>query len=288
MVTTMKTDPNHVLLNADVFEALSRVEDSSIDLVFVDPPYNIGKDFKTTKDKWANDAEYLGWCYTWLDMCLAKLKPNGSMYLMAATQNMPFLDIYIRERVTVLSRIIWSYDSSGVQARKYFGSMYEPILFAVKDPTNYTFNADAITVEAKTGAVRKLVDYRKATPAAYSSKKVPGNVWYCPRVRYRMPEYEEHPSQKPEGLMERIIAASSNEGDIVLDPFAGTFTTCAVAQRMNRRSIGIEIDPTFYSIGMRRLQLSSPADSDYAQPPRKTYVQKNIRSPAASLFDLEK
>jgi site-specific DNA-methyltransferase (adenine-specific) len=177
------------------------------------------------------------------------------MYLMAATQSMPFLDLYLRKKMTILSRIIWHYDSSGVQARRYFGSLYEPMLFAVMNKDDYTFNAKDIMVEARTGAVRKLIDYRKPTPTLYNSSKVPGNVWNIPRVRYRMPEYENHPTQKPEALLERVIVASSNEGDHVLDPFAGTFTTGAVAQRLGRKSTGIEIDETYVKIGLRRLSI---------------------------------
>jgi len=150
---------------------------------------------------------------------------------MTATQNMPYFDIYLRERMTILSRIVWFYDSSAVQARKYYGSLYEPILFCVKDKDSYVFNADDIMVEARTGAVRKLIDYRRAVPRVYNSRKVPGNVWQIPRVRYRMEEYEEHPTQKPTALLDRIVRASSNPGDVVLDPFAGTFTTSYVAKK---------------------------------------------------------
>ena len=128
---------------------------------------------------------------------------------MASTQSMPFLDLFVRERITVLSRIVWHYDSSSTQARSKFGSMYEPILHCVKNPDAYTFNGDAIRVEAKTGARRRLIDYRKPVPSQYNTTKVPGNAWYFSRVRYRMDEYENHPSQKPEALLERIILASS-------------------------------------------------------------------------------
>ena len=173
---------------------------------------------------------------------------------MAATQNMPYFDIYLRDKICILSRIIWSYDSSGVQAKRYYGSLYEPILFCVKNKQQYTFNADDILVEAKTGAKRKLIDYRKQVPTQYSSRKVPGNVWEFPRVRYRMEEYEEHPTQKPVALLERIVRASSNPGDLILDPFAGTFTTCFVAKKLGRQSIGIEIEEDYVKIGLRRLQ----------------------------------
>ena len=185
---------------------------------------------------------------------------------------MPFLDLYLRDRTVILSRIVWHYDSSGVQAKNYFGSLYEPILFCVKDANHYTFNADAIKVEARTGAQRKLIDYRKPVPAQYNTEKVPGNVWYFPRVRYRMNEYEEHPSQKPESLIERILKASSNPGDLVLDPFAGTFTTGAVAQRLSRRSICIEREEKYIPVGLRRLGLADTFQGKAIAVPSKTFA----------------
>ncbi|MEG4171213.1 MULTISPECIES: adenine-specific DNA-methyltransferase [unclassified Microcoleus] len=255
---------DHKLILGDVLEVLgSEIEDNSIDLIFADPPYNIGKDFNGFKDKWEFENDYLEWSYNWLNLCVNKLKHNGSLYLMASTQSMPYFDLYLRDRLTILSRIVWYYDSSGVQAKKYYGSLYEPILYCVKDKRNYTFNSSDILVEAKTGAVRKLIDYRKATPSVYNSKKVPGNVWEFPRVRYRMPEYEEHPTQKPTSLLERIIKASSNEGDLVLDIFSGTFTTSFVAKQLNRKSIGIELQEKYLQIGLRRLQIT-PDESEEA------------------------
>lgn len=243
----------HKLVNADVFLGLDLVQNDSIDLIFVDPPYNIGKNFNTTVDKWETDNDYLDWSYKWIDICIDKLKSNGSLYIMTSTQFMPYFDIYIRQKMTILSRIIWYYDSSGVQAKKYYGSLYEPILFCVKDEKNYCFNMSDILVEAKTGAKRKLIDYRKPIPTQYNSTKVPGNVWEFPRVRYRMNEYENHPSQKPIALLKRIIKASSNEGDVVLDPFSGTFTTSFVCKELGRKSIGIEIDKSYFNIGLRRV-----------------------------------
>ena len=210
---------------------------------------------------WKED-EFLDWCYRWLDECYRVLKPNGTFYLMNSTENMPFLDIWCRKNFFIRSRIIWSYDSSGVQAKKFYGSMYEPILMLVKDKNNYTFNADEILVEAKTGAKRGLIDYRKNPPQPYNTLKVPGNVWEFSRVRFKMEEYENHPTQKPEALLERIIRASSNEGDTVLDPFSGSFTTCAVAKRLGRKSIGIEVNEEYVKMGIRRLELPSHYGED--------------------------
>ena len=187
------------------------------------------------------------------DLLLKKLKKDGSFYIMTSTQFMPYFDLYLRDKINILSRIVWAYDSSGVQAKQYYGSMYEPILFCVKDKNHYTFNANEILVEAKTGSKRKLIDYRKNPPQPYNHNKVPGNVWNFPRVRYRMAEYENHPTQKPTILLERIIKASSNKGSIILDPFSGSFTTSYVAKKLRRKSIGIEIDEDYCKIGMRRV-----------------------------------
>lgn len=155
----------HRIYFGDAIEALSLVPDGSINLIFADPPYNIGKVFAGLKDKWASDEDYLEWCYKWLQLCVNKLKPNGAFYVMTSTQFMPYFDLFLRSKLTIMSRLVWAYDSSGVQAKKYFGSMYEPILFCVKDKDNYTFNADDILVEAKTGSQRKLIDYRKKSPS---------------------------------------------------------------------------------------------------------------------------
>jgi site-specific DNA-methyltransferase (adenine-specific) len=262
----------HRIVWGDALSVLSEeILDQSVDLIFADPPYNIGKAFNGRKDKWPTDEAYLEWCYQWLDLCIEKLKPNGSFYLMAATQNMPYFDIYLRKKLDVLSRIVWFYDSSGVQARRYFGSLYEPILFCVKNKKEYTFNADDILVEAKTGAKRKLIDYRKPIPSVYNSHKVPGNVWEIPRVRYRMDEYEDHPTQKPIALLERIILASSNPGDIVLDPFSGTFTTSFVAKKWDRHSIGIEIDEQYIKIGLRRLEIMTHYQGQELRRKPRTY-----------------
>ena len=265
---------NQGIYHGDAIEVLKWIPDESIDLIFVDPPYNIGKDFAGRKDKWETDEAYLKWCYEWIDLCISKLKPNGSIYLMTSTQFMPYFDLYVRDKLTILSRIVWTYDSSGAQAKKIYGSMYEPILFCVKDKNNYTFNSKDIMVEAKSGSQRKLIDYRKNPPQPYNSEKVPGNVWNFVRVRYRMDEYENHPTQKPISLLERIIKASSNENDVVLDPFSGTFTTCYVAKQLNRKFIGIEIQEEYLKIGLRRLGIATEYKGEQLVKQKKSYRKK--------------
>lgn len=274
--TVFEKDGHKIYWGDSVNILQNQIPDESIDLIFVDPPYNIGKNFNGLKDKWKNEDDYLSWCYQWIDLCIQKLKPSGSMYIMTSTQFMPYFDIFIRKKMEILSRIVWSYDSSGVQAKNYFGSMYEPILFCVKDKNNYTFNAKDIMVEAKTGSKRKLIDYRKNPPQVYSSEKVPGNVWEFARVRYRMDEYENHPTQKPITLLDRIIKASSNEGDTVLDPFSGTFTTGFVAKQLNRKSISIEIQEEYLKIGLRRLQIRDEYKGETLTKEPRTFETEKI------------
>ncbi|PKM92126.1 MAG: adenine-specific DNA-methyltransferase [Euryarchaeota archaeon HGW-Euryarchaeota-1] len=275
----------HKIIVGDTIVALDTIDNGSIDLIFADPPYNIGKNFNGYKDKWDKDEEYLNWCYKWLDLCIKKLKHSGSFYVMTSTQFMPFFDIYLRNRIKILSRIVWYYDSSSMQAKKYYGSLYEPILFCVKDEDNYTFNANDILVEAKTGATRKLIDYRKNPPQVYNSEKVPGNVWEFPRVRYRMYEYENHPTQKPIALLERIIKASSNKGDLVLDPFSGTFTTSYVAKQLDRRSIGIELQEDYAKIGLRRLELQIEYNGEKLIKELRSFEQSAGQQEKLALFN---
>ncbi|MHC5609651.1 MAG: adenine-specific DNA-methyltransferase [Nostoc sp.] len=266
----------HTIFHGDALHILSsEIPSESVDIVFIDPPYNIGKRFSNFYDKWESEEEYAKWAYKLLDECLRILKPNGTLYVMTSTQAMPYFDLYLRQKIVILSRIVWHYDSSGVQATKYFGSMYEPILHCVKNKSNYIFNSDDIKIEAKTGAQRKLIDYRKSVPSLYNTQKVPGNVWYFPRVRYQMEEYENHPSQKPESLLERIILASSDQGSLVLDPFAGTFTSAAVAKRLGRISISIESQEEYLKIGLRRVLGWKEYKGEKLLSPQKNNTKKN-------------
>jgi site-specific DNA-methyltransferase (adenine-specific) len=245
----------------DSLSVLKKINSGSIDLIFADPPYGIGKNFGVIKDSFPDINEYLEWCKIWINECMRVLKYNGTMYFMSSTQFMPALDRYVDEKYFVINRIVWIYDSSGVQSKSKFGSLFEPITMITHDKdSNYTFNYQDIMVEAKTGAERNLIDYRKTPPQPYNTKKVPGNVWEFSRVRFKMDEYENHPTQKPESLLERVIMASSNKGEIVLDPFSGSFTTSAVAVRLGRKAIGIDVNPEYYKIGLRRTGITLEYD----------------------------
>ena len=249
---------NSMAINGDCLDILPCIKSKTINLIFADAPYNIGKDFGNNSDKWESIDLYIQWCKKWIDECIRVMADNGTMYIMTATQHMPYLDIYISEHYNVLCRIVWTYDSSGVQSKKVYGSLYEPILMINKSSKYpYIFNYKDILIEAKTGAQRHLIDYRKNPPRPYNSEKVPGNVWNFNRVRFKMDEYENHPTQKPEALLERIIRASSNPGDLVLDPFSGSFTTSSVAIKLGRIGLGIELNSDFFEIGIRRTGIAN-------------------------------
>lgn len=256
-VTSEHSDESLAIMG-DALTVLRSMKEKSVDLIFADPPYNLHKDFGNDSDKWKSNADYISWCKEWLDECMRVLKDEGTMYFMASTQNMPYLDVYMSEKYNVLCRIVWSYDSSGVQSKKIFGSLYEPILMVNKTAkAKYKFNHEDILVTAKTGASRRLIDYRKDPPQPYNDSKVPGNVWDFSRVRFKMEEYENHPTQKPEALLERIIKASSDKGDVVLDPFSGSFTSSAVAVRLGRLAVGIEMNEEYFEMGLRRTGIAT-------------------------------
>lgn len=266
---------NSLAILGNCLDVLGGMKSGSVKLIFADAPYNIGKNFGNNVDKWDSVNAYIDWCKVWIDECMRVLSDDGTMYFMTATQHMPYLDVYVSEKYNVLCRIVWTYDSSGVQSKKMFGSLYEPILMINKSSkSKYTFNHNDILVEAKTGAKRKLIDYRKNPPQPYNTEKVPGNVWEFSRVRFKMDEYENHPTQKPEALLERIIKASSNKGDVVLDPFAGSFTTSAVSVRLGRIGVGIELNEEYYEMGLRRTGITNERNG-------KSLVKEKVRKTSA-------
>ena len=130
-----------MVILGDCLEILKKMNPESVDLIFADAPYGIGKNFGNNIDKWDDKSSYISWCKSWIDECMRVLKSTGTMYLMTATQHMPYIDVYVSEKYSVLCRIVWTYDSSGVQSKKIFGSLYEPILMFNKSAKNqYTFN----------------------------------------------------------------------------------------------------------------------------------------------------
>jgi adenine-specific DNA-methyltransferase len=232
------------VFNEDCIETMKRIDSESIDLIVADPPYNIGKDYKNGSDKQSRES-YLRFITNQIEGYYRILKPNGSLIIYTGKQFNPYYHIEIEKYMTIQNNIIWFYDSSGVQAKTKYGSLYEPIIYATKHNKKYCFNIEEAQIESYTGSVRKLLDYRKNPPQPYNSKKNCGDVWYFPRVRYRMPEYTPHPTQKPLSICERIIKVHSNEGDLVYIPFGGSGSEIITCIKNNRNFISSELNKDY-------------------------------------------
>lgn len=227
--------------NIDCVEYMKTLPDKCVNLIIADVPYNIGKDYGNESDKMQHD-KYIKNITTWVKEFHRILKEDGTLFIYTGKQYYPYYYIEIDNIFTIQNQIIWSYDSSGVQAKTKYGSLYEPIIFATKHKKKYTFNREFAMVEAKTGAKRKLIDYRKNPPQPYNTKKVDGDVWNFTRVRYKMPEYTPHPTQKPLSICDRIINVHSNKNDLVYIPFAGSGSEIVSCIKNNRNYIATELN----------------------------------------------
>lgn len=239
--------PVNQVICGDCVEVLREFPRGSIDLVFADPPYNIGIKYDIYDDNKPRE-EYLKFSDEWIGLVWDVLKRSGSFYLAICDEYAAELCIIAKEKGFKLRNwIIWYY-TFGQNQRRKFTRAHTHILYFVKDERNFTFNTDAIRIPSD----RQLIYNDKR---AHPKGKVPDDVWIFPRVCGTFKErIKDYPCQMPEALLERVIKASSNEGDIVLDPFAGSGTTLAVAKRLNRKYIGIEISPNYCEIIKKRLK----------------------------------
>jgi site-specific DNA-methyltransferase (adenine-specific) len=234
------------ILHGDCLESLQTLERESVDLVVTDPPYNIGIDYGYGPDS-DRRRDYDLWCERWIGWCYRALKPRGSLWIISGQEYGAFIDISIQNAgMTVRNRITW-HETFGVYCQKKFGRCSRPIYYAVKNQKRFTFNADAVTIPSARQA--KYGD-KRANPAG----KIMGDVWQVNRVCGTFRERVAGvPTQLPEELVERIIGVSSNPGDTILDPFAGSGTTLAVAARMGRSGIGCELNPEYAKIAEARI-----------------------------------
>lgn len=235
------------LVNGDCTEVLRRVKPQSVDLVFADPPFNIGYAYDVYKDKKDKD-QYLTWTKVWLNLCRLALKPTGSIFVAIG-------DEYAAEIKTLLDRcgftmrnwIIWNYNF-GVYCKTKFGRDHAHILYYSVDRKNRTFNAEDVLVPS--ARQTRYNDKR-----AESGGRVPSDVWNYPRVCGTFKERNDagHKCQMPEELLERVIKVASRPGELVLDPFAGTGTTAAVAARLKRKFLTCELSGDYSRHVARRL-----------------------------------
>jgi site-specific DNA-methyltransferase (adenine-specific) len=250
---------------------MKRLPAGTVDLAFADPPFNIGYDYDVYEDRLAAE-KYLDWCRQWTAQVVRVLKPEGTFWLAIGDEYAAELKLMLQEHGLVCrSWVVWYY-TFGVNCKQKFSRSHAHLFHMVKDREHFTFNFDAIRVPS----ARQLVyGDRRANPTGRLPDDTwilrpqdlvdgfgPGeNTWYFPRVCGTFKEREGwHGCQMPERLLERIILACSNEGELVLDPFAGSGTTLAVAKKLRRRFLGFELSQKYAEYIERRLAGIKPGD----------------------------
>jgi len=240
------------VLNEDAVAGIAKIPDGSVDLIVTDPPYCLGKDYGNDSDK-LDPEKYLEWSKQWIDAAIPKLKPNGCLYIFLTWRYSPEIFCYLKKKLTMLNEIIWDrrVPSMGGSTRR-FSSVHDNIGFFAK-AKDYHFDIDAIRIpydeETKKARSRSIFVGKKWLEVGYNPK----DVWSISRLHAIHAEREDHPTQKPLEIIERMIKASCPVNGIVLDPFMGSGTTAVAAHRLKRHFIGFEINPDYCEVIRQRL-----------------------------------
>lgn len=243
-------------VNGDALIALTKIQNNSIDLLVVDPPYNMNKTFHGKKFKKTGMEEYEEYTRNWLNAVMPKLKPTASVYVCCDWESSIVIGKVLCEYFTVRNRITWQREK-GRGAKANWKNSMEDIFFATVSD-DYVFNLNAVKQRKKVLAPYKQdgapKDWEQTDNGKYRNT-CPSNFWDDISVPYwSMAENTAHPTQKPEKLIAKLILASTNVGDLVLDPFAGSLTTSVVAKKLGRKYIGIEQNPLYCAWGEYRLE----------------------------------
>ena len=247
------------IIAQDVLAAAPYLPAAFVDLLVVDPPYNLTKTFAGTVFRGRPHEAYATWLETWLRALLPTLKPNASVYICADWRSSRAVEEVADKYLVVRNRITWEREK-GRGAKHNWKNCSEDIWFCTVG-TKYTFNLDAVKIKRRVLAPYRTTegapkDWARATDGAFRLTH-PSNVWTDLTVPFwSMSENTDHPTQKPEKMLAKIILASSNPGDIVLDPFLGSGTTAVVAQKLKRHFVGIEREREYCCIAAKRLALA--------------------------------
>lgn len=248
---------NSVLLG-DAFEILPLLPEHFIDLMIVDPPYNLDKNFHGEVFHKRDSDAYRLYTVRWVEQLLPLLKPKASIYVCCDWRSSLIIGSVLEEYFTVQNRITWQREK-GRGAKKNWKNGMEDIWFATVS-SEYTFNLEAVKLRKKVLAPYRSQGQPKdwqETAAGKFRDTCPSNFWDDISVPYwSMPENTAHPTQKPEKLLAKLILASSNEGDMVFDPFLGSGTTAVAAKKLNRRFCGIEKNEQYCTWAQMRLDLA--------------------------------
>jgi len=258
----LKTNINlsNKTINADLLKALKYIPNEFADLIIIDPPYNLTKDFNGNTFTKMSQKKYEDYLKTWFHDVCQKLKPNGSLYMCGDFKCTAALERAIEKELTILNRITWQREKGRGAANNWKNGM-EDIWFAVKNPKDYYFNLKAVMMRRRVYAPYKVKgapkDWEETSEGNFRDT-CPSNFWDDISIPFwSMPENTPHPTQKPEKLYAKLILASSKKGDMVFDPFLGSGTTSVVAKKLGRKYCGVEINEEYALMAEKRLQAAS-------------------------------
>ena len=255
--------PHQFILNRTINQDLSHIldwlPDQFVDLLVLDPPYNLNKKFQGMQFQERSLEEYAAWIESWFGPLMKVLKPTASVYFCGDWRSSAAIQRVMEKHLIVRNRITWEREK-GRGALKNWKNCSEDIWFGTVSE-NYTFHPDAVKLKRKviapyTDATGRPKDWERSTNGGHRLT-FPSNLWTDVTVPFwSMPENTDHPTQKPEKLLAKIILASSNPGDVVFDPFFGSGTTLVVAKKLGRQFAGVEQDRTYCLLAEKRLALA--------------------------------
>lgn len=244
------------VIHQDIFHCADFLPDSFIDLLIIDPPYNLNKVFSETKFSKTTSTDYEQWFDSWMKQLVRCLKPEASIYVCCDWQSSSPVQAVLQRHFVVRNRITWEREK-GRGANANWKNCSEDIWFCTMSKS-YFFDVDAVKIKKKV-----IAPYRDKSGAPKDWQETelgnfrlthPSNLWTDVSIPFwSMPENTDHPTQKPEKLIAKLILASSREGDFVFDPFLGSGTTCVTAKKLNRRFSGVEIEAEYCQIAAKRL-----------------------------------
>jgi site-specific DNA-methyltransferase (adenine-specific) len=239
----------------DCLEGMRQLPSMCVDLVFADPPYNLGKDFGNNLDH-RPDHEYREWCAAWIQELHRLVKPSAAVYVCCDWFYSGLFQELLSQHFIIQNRITWKREKGRGAQRNWKNNM-EDLWFCTAS-SDYKFYVERVKIKKEVIAPYrengKPKDWVEENGERYRWTH-PSNIWTDLVVPFwSMPENTPHPTQKPERLVERVLLASSDEGDLVLDPFMGSGTTAVVATRLKRSFIGFELNPDYVRLALKRLE----------------------------------
>ncbi len=264
-------------INGDVTQVLSLLPDAFADLIIIDPPYNLNKNFNGLNFSSMSEDDYIRYLDSWLPAVCGKLKETGSLYLCGDWKCTSALQRSLQKNLSILNRITWQREK-GRGARQNWKNGMEDIWFAVKNPSNYYFDLEAVKIRR-----RVLAPYREdGKPKDWSlgddgafRLTCPSNFWDDISVPFwSMAENTDHPTQKPEKLYAKLILASCPPGGIVFDPFLGSGTASVTAKKLGRNFTGIELNKEYCLYAEKRL-IRADTDKSIQGYDGKTFYERN-------------